>query len=83
MVYKCLDDDLLMAEAMGIAQRLANGPTKAWDYIKRVYRESEKNNLEEQLEFERYCQLILCDSDDFMEGVTAFMGKREPNFKGR
>ena len=82
LIYKCVDDDMLMVEAMGIAQKLANGPTKAWDYIKRVYRESEKNNLEEQLEFERYCQLILCDSDDFMEGVAAFMEKRKTNFKG-
>lgn len=83
LIYKCVEDDLLMSQAMDVATTLANGPTKAWDYIKRVYRESEKNNLEEQLEFERYCQLILCDSDDFMEGVAAFMEKREPKFKGR
>jgi 2-(1,2-epoxy-1,2-dihydrophenyl)acetyl-CoA isomerase len=83
MIYKCVDDEDLMDDAMRIAQQLANGPTKAWDYIKRAFRESEKNNLEEQLEFERYCQLILCDSDDFMEGVTAFGEKREPKFKGR
>lgn len=83
LIYKCVDDDVLMDEAMAIAKKLANGPTKAWDYIKRAFRESDRNNLEEQLEFERYCQLYLCDSEDFMEGVVAFGEKREPVFKGK
>jgi 2-(1,2-epoxy-1,2-dihydrophenyl)acetyl-CoA isomerase len=83
LIYKCVDDDALMDEVMAVAGKLAKGPTKAWDYIKRAYRESERNNLEQQLDFERYCQLILADSDDFMEGVTAFGEKREPRFKGR
>ena len=83
LIYKCVDDDVLMNEVMAIATKHAKGPTNDWDYIKRAYRESERNNLEEQLDFERYCQLILTDSDDFMEGVTAFGEKREPQFKGR
>jgi len=83
LIYKCVEDDALMNEVMAVAGRLAKGPTKAWDYIKRAYRESERKNLEEQLDFERYCQLILADSDDFMEGVAAFGEKREPRFKGR
>lgn len=83
LIYKCVEDETLMTEVMAVAGKLAKGPTKAWEYIKRAYRESERNNLEEQLEFERYCQLILADSEDFMEGVTAFGEKREPRFKGR
>jgi 2-(1,2-epoxy-1,2-dihydrophenyl)acetyl-CoA isomerase len=83
LIYKCVDDQALMDEAMAIATKLASGPTKAYGYIKRAFSESERNRLEDQLEFERYCQLILCDSEDFMEGVSSFIEKRKPVFKGR
>ncbi len=83
LIYKCVEDDALMDVVMAVAKKLAQGPTKAYGYIKRVFRESDRNRLDEQLEFERYCQLTLCDSDDFMEGVTAFLEKRKPVFKGR
>ncbi len=83
LIWKCVGDEVLMDEVMTIAEKLAKGPTKAYGYIKRAFSESDRNRLDEQLEFERYCQLILCDSDDFMEGVTAFGEKRKPSFKGR
>jgi 2-(1,2-epoxy-1,2-dihydrophenyl)acetyl-CoA isomerase len=83
LIYKCVDDQALMDEAMAIATKLASGPTKAYGYIKRAFSESERNRLDDQLEFERYCQLILCDSEDFMEGVNSFIEKRKPVFKGR
>jgi 2-(1,2-epoxy-1,2-dihydrophenyl)acetyl-CoA isomerase len=82
LIWKCVDDDDLLGEVMEIARKFAKGPTKAYGYIKRAFRESGRNSLEEQLEFERYCQLILCDSKDFLEGVTAFLEKRKPNFIG-
>jgi len=82
LIWKCVDDEALMDEVMTVAQKLAQGPTKAYGYIKKAISESGRNNLEEQLDFERQCQLVLCSSHDFMEGVSSFMEKRKPHFKG-
>lgn len=82
LIWDCVDDEALMDTTMTVAQKLAQGPTKAYGYIKKAFSESSRNSLEEQLDFERQCQLTLCNSHDFMEGATSFMEKRKPNFKG-
>ena len=82
LIWKCVDDEVLMDEVMAVAQKLAQGPTKAYGYIKKAISESGRNNLSEQLDFERQCQLVLCSTHDFMEGAKSFMEKRKPNFKG-
>jgi 2-(1,2-epoxy-1,2-dihydrophenyl)acetyl-CoA isomerase len=83
LIWKCVDDDALMNEVMAVAGRLAEGPTKAYGYIKKAFGEAERNRLDEQLEYERFCQRTLCDTGDFMEGVVAFLEKRPARFKGR
>lgn len=83
LIWKCVEDGRLMEETMDLARRLAGGPTKAYGFIKRAYAESERHNLEEQLDYERFCQRTLCDTRDFMEGVSAFLEKRPAKFEGR
>ena len=60
-----------------------NAPTKAIGLIKRMLNKSTTSTLDEMLEYEAYCQEIAGRSDDHQEGVSAFVEKRKPNFKGR
>jgi 2-(1,2-epoxy-1,2-dihydrophenyl)acetyl-CoA isomerase len=82
LIWACVDDDKLAAEARALALRLAKGPQRAYRELKRVLDEAPLNTLDEQLENERRTQRLLGDTEDFREGVVAFLTKREPNFKG-
>lgn len=83
LIWAAYDDDKLMSEAHALAKRIAKGPAKAFAQIKRVLDEAPFNTLDQQLELERRVQRELGDTDDFREGVTAFLSKREPQFKGK
>jgi 2-(1,2-epoxy-1,2-dihydrophenyl)acetyl-CoA isomerase len=83
LIWKCVDDDALMAEATGLARRLAAGPTKAYGLIKRAMDASLENTLGQQLDLERDLQRVAGRSQDFMEGVSAFLQKRPAEFKGK
>ena len=83
LIWQAVHDDQLMTEALLIAQRLANGPSLAYRELKRVLDDAAYNSLDEQLENERLTQRMLGDTEDFREGVTAFLTKREPQFKGK
>lgn len=83
LIWKCVADDQLMEEAHRIARRLAAGPRQCFGYIKRALDAAELNALSEQLDLERDYQQVLADTEDFSEGVAAFLGKRPPRFKGR
>src|SRR3954464_13215970 len=83
LIWKCVDDASLMAEASGLARRLAAGPTKGYGLIKRAIYESAGNSLESQLDLERDLQREAGFSEDYREGVSAFLQKREPTYRGK
>ena len=83
LIWSAVDDANLMTEARAIAERLAKGPTLAFGEIKRVLDAATENTLDQQLELERRTQQKLGDTQDFREGVTAFLTKREPQFNGK
>ncbi len=82
MIYKVCDDDKLENEALAIAQTLGDMPTRGIGLTKKLLNEAMSNTLEQQLAAEGREQSIAASTDDFNEGVKAFMEKRKPVFKG-
>ena len=82
LVNRVYDDGELIGKAKELAIDLANGPTKALGLIRRLYWESLDNSYEEQLNLERQSQRVAGSSEDFREGVRAFLEKRPAKFKG-
>lgn len=83
LIWKCVDDDKLMVEARKLASNLATQPTKGLAFIKRALQASVNNTFDQQLDLERDLQREAGQSADYREGVTAFMERREPKFRGR
>jgi 2-(1,2-epoxy-1,2-dihydrophenyl)acetyl-CoA isomerase len=83
LIWRCVDDDKLMPEATALARRLASGPTKGLALIKQAIRAGVTNTLDEQLAVEAKLQGVANKTEDFREGVTAFIEKRPAQFKGR
>jgi 2-(1,2-epoxy-1,2-dihydrophenyl)acetyl-CoA isomerase len=83
MIWKAVDDDALAAEAEALARHFATQPTAGLGLIKRALRASWTNTLDDQLDLERDLQSLAGRTDDYREGVDAFMSKRPPSFTGR
>src|SRR5580765_1745733 len=83
LIWKAVADERLVEEATGIAQTLAAGPTKGYGLIKRAIHASAGNSLDAQLDLERDLQREAGFSEDYREGVAAFMQKRKPQYKGK
>lgn len=83
MIYKYVAPESFDETIQKLALKLANMPTKALGMIKELLNSSMTNTLEEQLAMESKYQIEAAQSDDYAEGVAAFIEKRKPNFKGQ
>lgn len=83
MIYKYFSAETFTEESEKLALKLANMPTKALGLIKEAFNQSMNNNLDEQLSLESKFQIEAASTDDYKEGVTAFVEKRKPEFKGK
>lgn len=82
LVNKVVPVDSLSSETEKLAQRIATGPAKAYGYMKRLFDSSLGNSFEKQLQAEGVAVADCMGSNDLVEGVTAFVEKRKPVFKG-
>ena len=83
LIWKMVEDAELMPQANALAAELAAGPTKGFGLVKKALYASAGNSLDAQLDLERDLQRDAGFSEDYREGVAAFMAKRAPQFKGK
>ena len=82
MIYKAVPDDDLDSVIESIATKLAGMPTKGLAFTKKALNYSMQNSLSSQLALEEQLQTKAGSTYDYNEGVTAFLEKRKPDFKG-
>jgi 2-(1,2-epoxy-1,2-dihydrophenyl)acetyl-CoA isomerase len=83
LIWDVVEDGELIKTATELARRLADGPTLSLARIKQALGRASGNDLGQQLDIERDFQRELGRSEDFKEGVAAFLAKRKPIFKGQ
>ncbi|MBP6585402.1 MAG: 2-(1,2-epoxy-1,2-dihydrophenyl)acetyl-CoA isomerase [Flavobacterium sp.] len=82
MIYKVFAPENFLEEVNKLAETLAEMPTKAIGLTKRLLNQSMTNNLDQQLVLESNLQIEASSSNDYREGVSAFVEKRKPQFNG-
>jgi 2-(1,2-epoxy-1,2-dihydrophenyl)acetyl-CoA isomerase len=83
MLYKVFEAEKFEEESKKIATTLSHMPTKGLAYTKHALNHSFHNNWEEQLQLEDEYQQKAAFTEDYAEGITAFLEKRPANFKGK
>jgi 2-(1,2-epoxy-1,2-dihydrophenyl)acetyl-CoA isomerase len=82
LAYRCVEADALASEAQGLAERLAQGPTRALGLSKKLLNASFETDLAESLEREGAYQSLATASSDIVEGMAAFKERRAAKFTG-
>ncbi|GAA4227192.1 2-(1,2-epoxy-1,2-dihydrophenyl)acetyl-CoA isomerase [Sagittula marina] len=82
LIWRAIPDEDLMTEAQSLALRLAAGPTVGLGLTKMLVQAAATSDLDTQLDAERDAQRTAGQTADYAEGVTAFLEKRAPNFRG-
>ncbi len=83
LIYKTFPADILMEETRKVAVKLATMPTKGLALMKRALNQSLSNDLTIQLEVEATLQNEAGKTEDYLEGLQAFIEKRKPHFTGK
>jgi 2-(1,2-epoxy-1,2-dihydrophenyl)acetyl-CoA isomerase len=83
LIWQCVDDAELAPTVERLAAHFAQAPTKGLGRAKQALYASASNTLDAQLDLERDFMRELGTSDDYREGVAAFIAKRPPRFTGR
>ena len=83
LIAEVFPDDTFENEVLEVLTQLSNLPTTAIALTKMAFNKSYTNSLKEQLDIEGIYQQEAAETDDFKEGVDAFLEKRKPNYKGK
>ena len=83
IIWQLVDDAELADTSLQLARHLAAQPTFGLGLIKKALLAAETNSLDAQLDLERDYQRLAGRSDDYREGVSAFLAKRPPQFSGK
>lgn len=83
LIYKAVEEDQLEHESQTISQKLASMPTKGFGLYKQAVNQTFENDLEQQLSLEASLQSEAGKTEDYKEGVNAFLEKRSPKFYGK
>ncbi len=82
LINKVVPAAELAAETAAVAKRYAEGPTRTFAFVKRMLNRADTASLDSELDYEVWMQDLAGRGEDYKEGVTAFVEKRAPKFRG-